>query len=168
MLSVDEIREAERLDDQHRTRSRPPRCWRHERTAHRRAAASATPPSPTCQLPATAHRADRDPLRRGNPGRASRAGWSQSPIARVRSTGSNAGRTGCRRTATTSSSGPSATPSRSTRPRDEGLIAELKISKTELGDETLDAGRRRLPGRFRRLSADARRRELADPRQRSG
>ena len=50
--------------------------------------------------------------------------------------------------------------------RDEGLVAEVRISNTALGDETLDAGRRRRPGRVGRVPADAGRREMADPRRR--
>ena len=44
--------------------------------------------------------------------------------------------------------------------RDEGLVAEVKISRTLLGDETLSLGRRGNPGRLRRVPADARRRRL--------
>ena len=58
-------------------------------------------------------------------------------VAAARSTGSSAARTGSASTATTTSTAPSAAPSRSTPRREEGLVAELRIAKTALGDETL-------------------------------
>ena len=56
---------------------------------------------------------------------------------RLRSTVSSGERTGSRSTGTTTSSAPSAGPSRCTRRAPRACVAELRIARTPLGDETL-------------------------------